>query len=66
MRVTVNGEEKDLEDRLTVDRLLAVLGIEPRGVAVERNKTVIPRSTFATTCLAEGDAIEIVRFVGGG
>jgi thiamine biosynthesis protein ThiS len=37
-----------------------------RGVAVERNREIVPKSLYATTHLAEGDRIEIVQFVGGG
>jgi thiazole synthase len=33
---------------------------------VERNLAIVPRSTFADVQLAEGDALEIVHFVGGG
>jgi len=35
-------------------------------VAVERNREIVPKSTYATVRLAEGDRIEIVQFVGGG
>jgi sulfur carrier protein len=66
MRLCVNGDTRDVAEGLTVAELLAALGIDPRGVAVERNKTVVPRSAFSATALAAGDAIEIVRFVGGG
>jgi thiamine biosynthesis protein ThiS len=35
-------------------------------MAVERNREVVPRSRYADTELAEGDRVELVRFVGGG
>jgi thiamine biosynthesis protein ThiS len=35
-------------------------------VAVERNLEIVPRSTYASTVLAESDRIEIVHFIGGG
>jgi thiamine biosynthesis protein ThiS len=35
-------------------------------VAVERNEEIVPRSTYATLALTEGDTLEIVHFIGGG
>jgi len=35
-------------------------------VAVEKNGEIVPRSQYADTRLAEGDALEIVVAVGGG
>lgn len=66
MQVTINGEPRRLDGALSVEGLLALLGIEPRKVAVERNLEIVPKSTWGATALAEGDRIEIVQFVGGG
>ncbi len=46
--------------------LLAVLELDARKVAVERNLEIVPRSLFAATALADGDRVEIVHFIGGG
>jgi sulfur carrier protein len=46
--------------------LLAELEIDPRIVAVEHNVVVVKKHQYETTMIAEGDEIEIVRFVGGG
>jgi thiamine biosynthesis protein ThiS len=35
-------------------------------VVVELNRGVVAREAHATTLLKEGDAVEIVQFVGGG
>ncbi len=66
MRLTVNGEEREVGGAATIAALVAVLGLDRRKLAVERNLEIVPRSAFATTALAEGDRIEIVAFVGGG
>ncbi len=66
MKITLNGELVDLACSLTVTDLLAQLEIDPRGVAVEHNLVVIKRAAYDSTTLAEGDEVEIVRFVGGG
>jgi thiamine biosynthesis protein ThiS len=66
MRVTVNGEVRETAPETTIAGLLASLGIDPRKVAVERNRAIVPRSLFERTPLADDDALEIVQFVGGG
>jgi thiamine biosynthesis protein ThiS len=66
MRLTVNGEVRDVAPGATLVDLLASLGIEGRRVAVERNLEIAPRSLWSETRLAEGDRLEIVQVVGGG
>jgi sulfur carrier protein len=51
---------------LSVTDLLTRLAIDPRRVAVEHNLVVLKRDAFARTLVQDGDAIEIVNFVGGG
>ena len=50
----------------TLGALLVSLGVQPATVVVERNGEVVPRDAFDRTVLAEGDRLEVVRFVGGG
>ena len=64
--ITINGESRVLPAALTVDKLLAELGIEGRKVAVERNLEIVPKSAFAATQVADGDRLEIAHFIGGG
>lgn len=66
MRIEVNGEDKQVQDGITVRALLGTLGLGSTLVAVERNEEIVPRSEHATCELAEGDRIEVVEFVGGG
>ncbi len=63
--IRVNGEERRVA-AATVAALLAELGLPAQKVAVERNLEIVPRSLYAETRLAPGDAIEIVHFIGGG
>jgi sulfur carrier protein len=62
----VNGEATEAPDSVTVAAFLEGMGLPQKGVAVERNREIVPRSSFGSTILAEGDRIEIVQFVGGG
>jgi sulfur carrier protein len=66
MNLTVNGEPRTLDGVTDVAALVAVLGLDGRKVAVERNLEIVPRSAYGRTALAEGDRIEIVHFIGGG
>lgn len=64
--VMLNGESRSLDGPVNVAGLLATLGLETRKVAVERNEEIVPRSQYAATWLASGDALEVVHFIGGG
>lgn len=66
IRITVNGEEREVADGLSVAVLVGELGLHPEAVAVERNGDVLPRRLVAETTLRTGDRIEVVRFVQGG
>lgn len=66
MRLTINGAETDVPNDLTVRGLVEHLGLGGGPVAVEQNREVVPRAEHASRRLSEGDAIEIVHFVGGG
>ena len=66
MTITLNGEQRDVPELLTVASLLGLLGVKPEHVAVERNRDLVPRARHAEATLAPGDDIEVVTLVGGG
>ncbi|MCH9671184.1 MAG: sulfur carrier protein ThiS [Gammaproteobacteria bacterium] len=66
MDITLNGEPRSLADGATVAHLIAELDLANRRTAVEVNREVVPRSTYADVTLNDGDAVEIVHAVGGG
>lgn len=66
MTITLNGEAHAWVEPKTVAELLTELGVDTRMVAVERNRVVVKRATYADTVVVAGDEIEIVSFVGGG
>ena len=66
MRVTVNGESRELDAQCSVADLLQSLRLSAGRIAVEINEDVVPRDTYGARRLAAGDRIEIVHFVGGG
>ena len=61
----LNGTERDLAGRILAD-CLAEAGYNLARVAVERNGEIVPRRLYGDTVLADGDALEVVGFVGGG
>jgi thiamine biosynthesis protein ThiS len=66
LTVVVNGEERRVPGPATLLDLLRHLGLDSRTVVVERNREIVRRPQLGDTALAEGDAIELVHFVGGG
>ncbi len=68
MNVTVNGEPATVAGGATVaDAVRAVTGRDlPRGVAVARGGTVVPRTEWAHTRLVEGDRLEVLTATQGG
>lgn len=64
--VVINGQARTVNEGTTVESLISDLGLGDRKVAVERNRTVVPRAQHATTVLVDGDRLEVVTFVGGG
>jgi sulfur carrier protein len=66
VKLTVNGEAREVPDGSTVAQLLASLQVTVGRVAVEVNTAVVRRAQHEQHQLAEGDQVEIVTFVGGG
>jgi len=67
MEISVNGEPVETTpDVGTVGELLCSLGLSDQRVAVEHNRVILPKNAYAETTISEGDALEILSFVGGG
>lgn len=64
--IVLNGEPRSIQAQQTLADLLRELGLDSRQVAVERNREVVPRALHGQTVLEDGDALEVVTFVGGG
>lgn len=66
MKISVNGNERDVADGLTIAQLIEQLNLKTDRIATERNLSVVPKAEYAETKLVDGDKLEIVTFVGGG
>jgi thiamine biosynthesis protein ThiS len=66
LEIIVNGESRSIPGPSSVADLLRHLGLDPRTVVVELNREILRRPHLDDTALADGDAVELVHFVGGG
>jgi thiamine biosynthesis protein ThiS len=66
VQITLNGEQFELDQPVSVADLLTKLDIDARRVAVEHNLAILKRQRFPEVVVREGDTVEIVNFVGGG
>ena len=66
VRVRVNGEDRVVPPSTSVADLLGELGVSIPRVAVEFNREILPKPSYASTILREDDRLEVVQFVGGG
>ena len=66
MTIQLNGESFEVRGPVSISRLLELLDIDPRRVAVEHNLLVVKRDAYPSTTVHERDLVEIVNFVGGG
>lgn len=66
LEITLNGEHRRIPGPATAADLLRHLGLDPHTVVVELNRQIVRRPALGHTALADGDAVELVHFVGGG
>ncbi len=66
MTVTINGETRDVAPGTTLLEMLQHLGLNSKTLVVQRNGEIVPREEYMATVLAEGDDVDLIRFVGGG
>jgi sulfur carrier protein len=66
MNIVLNGEQRGLQDALTLNGLIEHLELTGKRLAVEVNEEVVPRSEHAGFRLRDGDRVEIVQAIGGG
>ncbi len=66
MTITVNDQARDVPEGTSVADLLASLGLKPQAMVVQCNGDILERERYGATVLHENDALELVRFVGGG
>ena len=66
IEIRLNGEPQALPTALTVIQLLEHFGLPKERVAVERNRSIVPKANWESVSVGSGDEVEVVHFVGGG
>ncbi len=66
MQISLNGQILDLKAPISLADLLEQQGYAQRRVAVEVNRSIVPKSRHAQHLIGEGDKVEIVHALGGG
>jgi sulfur carrier protein len=64
--ISINGTTRQLADSISIAALIEEMGLAGKRIALERNGEIVPRSSFPSQRLADGDQLEVVIAVGGG
>ena len=66
IQVQVNGKEREIQSGLSVHQLVESFDLDSKLIVVELNRKILSRDQFDDVQISEGDAVELVHFVGGG
>jgi thiamine biosynthesis protein ThiS len=66
IRIQLNGRPTDVDHPVSLGELLKRYQIKAETVVLELNRRIVEKKNLGEITLREGDALEIVHFVGGG
>ena len=66
MTITVNGSERECASGTSLKGLIESCQLKPEITAAQVNDTIVQREDYASHVLEDGDAVELIRIVGGG
>ncbi len=66
MSITVNGEQREYKEGVTLASLIDDLGIKVKVMAAAVNMTIVKKDGWGHCVIKDGDKIELLHFVGGG
>jgi thiazole synthase len=66
IEIRLNGESREIPGPLSIAELLDHFDLPRERVAVERNRSIVPKLEWENVALGQGDEVEVVHFVGGG
>lgn len=66
MKITCNGEIKDITRGTTLVSFIRDLDLNPDTVVAECDGRIVKREEYDSLVLSEGNVLELIRFVGGG
>ena len=65
MQVTINGKTEEVSGSSVLE-VLRAKDVSPQMVAVELNSKMLERDELGSTVVKDGDAIELLFYMGGG
>jgi len=66
IKISVNGEIKEMSKELNVKELISKLGYTKKGFAVAINTTFVAIDSYSKTLVKDGDTVDILAPVQGG
>ncbi|MDA7817264.1 sulfur carrier protein ThiS [Sulfurimonas sp.] len=66
MNIIINGEKRELEESVTLEKALETLGLTGKVMAAAVNMEIVKQDSWNTHKLCDGDKLELLDFVGGG
>lgn len=66
MKVIINGQDKILEDNLSLKEIIQNLNIEDKVMACAVNMDIVKKESWGSYIPKDNDTIELLNFVGGG
>ena len=66
MTIIINGEKREVQEKITVEELLKELALEDKVMAAAVNMEIVKQDSWNRQTLSDGDKLELLDFVGGG
>ncbi len=66
MNIVVNGEIKEVKEKITIQELIEFLSIKVGVMAVAVNMNIVKKDDWDSFKLSQDDKVELLQFVGGG
>ena len=66
IKIKVNGKVRIFQDKTNLFKLVNILKIPIKKVAIELNQEIIDKKKLNKIILRNNDSVEIVHFIGGG
>ncbi len=66
MNITLNGEQREFEEDITLGALIQKEGVAQKVMAAAVNMQIVKKEEWDSKTLKDGDKIELLQFVGGG
>ena len=66
INIKLNGKKTNVDDQISLNKILKNLNIPKNKVAIELNKEIVNKKKLSSIKIRNNDSIEIVHFIGGG